>query len=134
MGTVIHGQYLIIRAGTKAIAGAKECTVQTSAETIEVSSSTLSEWKNYIYGRKSWTVSVSTLTLHEGAFGTTGGSGVTDLLNVGNTFAISFYDTRYPNRMLTGNALLETAEISASKGNLAKGVFKFKGAGELSAS
>ena len=54
-----NGNDLIVYYGTTAIARTKSNDVQVDAELIEVSSPLTGLWENYITGRKSGTISVS---------------------------------------------------------------------------
>lgn len=51
------GKNLIISIGGTPIAAAKSCDIDVDCDTIEVSSVTSGAWRNYIAGRKGWSVS-----------------------------------------------------------------------------
>lgn len=55
------GKNLIISDSSGIIAAAKSCDIDVDADIIEVSSVTTGVWRNYIAGRKGWSVSVSHL-------------------------------------------------------------------------
>lgn len=57
----LHGRNLIIKANGAVIAGAKSCTINIKADTIETSSPQQGQWKEYIAGRKGWSVDTSFL-------------------------------------------------------------------------
>ena len=103
----------------------KSSTIQVGSETIEISSSTTGLWRDYIGGRKNWSVNASFLLLalwH-----------ATDSLTaVGQTFHIRFYDRTDASRYMDGRAILKTAKVTATRGNLAQGSWEFVGCGELS--
>lgn len=114
---------LIYRNGT-AIAGTVSNEIQTGAELIEISSPTSGQWKEYITGRKSWSVNVSYLVLAN--------DGVRDLLNVGATFTLKFRGRNaVDNTGVTGTAILKSCKITATKGNLVQGSFQFQGTSSL---
>jgi hypothetical protein len=58
---VLHGKNLIISAGGKVLAGAKSCEVNVECDDIEVSSALSGSWKEFIAGRKEWSISTSQL-------------------------------------------------------------------------
>ena len=51
---ILHGKNLIISANGKAIAAAKSCDLEISADVIPVASPSDGAWENAIPGRKSW--------------------------------------------------------------------------------
>lgn len=103
----------------------KSSTIQVGSDTIEISSPTTGLWRNYIGGRKNWSVSASFLLLalwH-----------ATDSLTaVGQTFHIRIYDRTDSSRYMDGRAILKTAKVTATRGNLVQGSWEFVGCGELS--
>lgn len=117
-----NGNDIIILKDGTAIAGSRTQGIKVGAETIEVSSATQGQWKNFIAGRKEWSVPVGYLV--------TAYSGIRDVLQVGNSFTLVIRD-RGNTATLTGTAILETCEIEFDKGHLVKGSFKFKGTGAL---
>ena len=76
----INGNNVLIYRNGTAIAGTISNEIQTGAELIEISSPTSGQWKEYIAGRKSWSVNVSYLILAN--------NGVRDLLNVGSSYTL----------------------------------------------
>ena len=58
---VIHGRNVILMAGGVAIAAAKSCDLNVSANIIKTSSPSSGEWETAIAGRKSWRASCSGL-------------------------------------------------------------------------
>lgn len=121
----MNGNNIIIRdsAGTL-LAATKSNEWQTEAETIEVSSPTQGAWREYIAGRKEWSVTTSFLV--------TAVNDIKKCLNIGESYTLNFCEntTNYPVK-LTGSAILKTCKITATKGNLLQGSFSFVGNGEL---
>lgn len=114
---------LIYRNGT-AIAGTVSNEIQSGAELIEISSPTSGQWKEYIDGRKSWSVNVSYLILAN--------DGVRDLLNVGSSYTLKFRGRNATdNTGVIGTGILKSCKITATKGNLVQGSFQFTGNGPL---
>lgn len=107
-----------------AIAAAKSNDVQVGCDTIEIASSSTGVWRTYITGRKDWSLNLSYLV--------TDGTGVTDLLQVGNEFDIRIQDADGTN-YVGGTAILKTCKQTASIGNLVQGSFQFVGTGALAA-
>lgn len=58
---IIHGKDIIIKADGEAIAAAKSCELDISAEVIKTASPTDGQWQHGIAGRKSWRASCSHL-------------------------------------------------------------------------
>lgn len=96
--------------------------IQTSAETIEKASATQQDWKEYVAGRKAWSLSVSYLVLTA--------SKVADLLMVGQTFDITVKDVDNTSSV-SGVAILSSVKQTATLGNLANGSFTLVGSGPL---
>lgn len=96
--------------------------IQTQAATIEKASATQQDWREYIAGRKEWSVSVSYLVLTA--------QKITDVLMVGNVFDVTIRDASSTVSM-TGQAILTDCKQSYAVGALAKGSFAFKGSGPL---
>ena len=100
----------------------KSDEIQTQADTIEKSSATQQDWREYISGRKEWSVTVSYLVLTA--------QKITDVLMVGNIFDVTIRDSANTVSM-TGQAILTDVKQSYAVGALAKGSFAFKGNGPL---
>ena len=97
--------------------------IQTGCDTIEKASSSQQDWKEYVAGRKGWTLTVNYLVLAS--------TQVADLLYAGQTFDITMkYGT---TNLLTGTALMTAVKQVATVGNLATGAFTLQGSGALSA-
>ena len=120
------GNYIIVYRGGTAIAGVKSNEIQGDCDMIEVASTTSGSWKEYIAGRKEWSVNVSYLLLTD--------SDMLQLLNEGTAYTLKIGGRSATNaNMVTGTAILKTCRIVATQGNLAQGSFVFKGSGALTA-
>lgn len=125
---IVHGRHLIVHKEGMAIAAAKSCTLSSSCELIEISSPNTGTYREYIAGRKEWSVRLSRLVLENQTFEET--------MDVGTRYDISML---VPNRddfsfsyfAVVGSAILTKCEIAATVGNLAQGVIEFKGSGVL---
>ena len=122
---MIHGRNLIIYLNGEAIAAAKSCTISMSLGDIEAASDTDGKAKTFLPTQKEWTVRCSTLvTSLTGHFA-----------NIGNTVRLSMvvcdWDKNPTPDRLTGEAIVTSANVTASVGNLVQGNFQFKGTGAL---
>lgn len=120
---MIHGRNLIIYANGEAIAAAKSCTVSMSIGDIEAASDTNGSAKTFLPTQKEWTVRCNTLVT----------SLIGHFANIGDTIRLSMVVCDWnknptPDR-LTGDAIVTSANITASVGNLVTGSFSFKGRG-----
>ena len=118
----INGNNIIITLDGNAIAGTKTNEMQSSAETIEITTATNQTWKSFIAGRKSWSFTVGFLLLANIDYN--------KLLNVGTEYNIVIKG-RDSNSGASGKAILTDCKITATKGTLATGSFSFVGNGPL---
>lgn len=96
--------------------------IQTSCDMIEKASASQQDWKEYVAGRNSWTLTVNYLVLASAQ--------VADLLYVGQTFDITIKSGN--SELLTGSAIITGVKNTATVGNLAQGGFTLQGSGALS--
>lgn len=96
--------------------------IQTSCDMIEKASASQQDWKEYVAGRNSWTLTVNYLVLASAQ--------VADLLYVGQTFDITMKSGN--SELLTGSAIITSVKNTATVGNLAQGGFTLQGSGALS--
>ena len=120
----MNGNNIIIKLNGTAIAATKSNEWETQCETIEVSSPTQGVWRDYIAGRKGWSVTTGFLVLAE--------ADVQQCLNIGTSYTLTFCDNNANGTVrLTGTAILQTCRITATRGKLCEGSFKFTGSGAL---
>ena len=131
---ILQGKNLIVKADGSVIAAAKSCTLNIECDLIKVSSPTDGQWEHIIAGMKSWSVSTTHLLKMEQ---------VTDLplhgylWRVGGEYTLRVelngvvIDRIIASEYLTGSAICKSSQITATKGNLAQGSFKFQGNGPL---
>lgn len=119
----LNGNTLFIATGTSTvpIAGTRSNEIQVDGETIEISSATQGTWREFIAGRKEWSVTVGWLVLTNAA--------VQKLLYVNQSYTLKFRTTG--TAYLTGTAIMTNCKISATRGSLVQGSFTFKGTGPL---
>lgn len=116
------GNNILVYLNGTAIAGTKSNEVQTECDVIEVTNANSAQWRQFLAGRKQWTVSTGFLVL--------AAADIKKLLNVGTTYTLRFRD-RDGTSILQGQAILKQCKISAARGSLATGSFTFQGCGEL---
>lgn len=116
----LNGRNVLITMDGRVIAGTKSNEAQAEAELIERSSKKQGRWREYLTGRKGWTMTVNFLVL--------AGSGVRDLLKVGNEYTLVFKERNEAG--VSGSAILTTCRITSTIGNLVQGTFQFVGNGE----
>lgn len=112
---------IVIRNGT-AIAGVKSDEIQSDTDTIEVASATQQQWKEFITGRKEWSLNTSYLLLAE--------ESLRDLIQIGNVYELAITD-RQGNVAVSGRAILTVCKQTHPRGNLCNGTFQFRGTGPL---
>lgn len=118
MSVVLHGEQIKVYMNGSAVALSKSCDIEVSCDTEEVASPTSSNWREFLAGRKDWNINVSVLL-----------SSVSTLVTaVGNTVTLTF--GTQPDQM-TGSAIVQSTKMTATKGTLAQGAWKFKGSGAL---
>lgn len=124
---ILKGKNVILKMGGVAIAAAKSCDVNVSADLIKVSSPSDGAWEHSIAGRKSWSASCSHLVTQ-----------ISDSVGmIGQTVTLTFQpvdDSGTPLAnisALTGTAIVKTWKGTFTVGNLAQGSYSFDGSGPL---
>ena len=117
VGTVSGGVFT-------AIAAVKSHEVQTQCDTIEYASATDAEWKEFVAGKKEWTVTCNYLVLNDAE------CNIEDVLKVGTEVLLKVKD-RSGNYDVQGGAVVATCRQSFQRGGISNGSFQFKGTGEL---
>lgn len=120
--------YIALGQSTDPIAGARSDEIQTGCDAIEIASASEQQWREFVAGRKEWSVSVDWL------LGT--GRSLTDLLSVGQSYTLNIVSRSGSSgsAVLSGRAIMTQCRIRATTGNLVQGSFQFKGATALNAS
>ena len=128
-----NGNTILVYKGSTLIAGMKSNDVQVSADLIEISSPTTGAWRQYVTGRKEATITVGYLvTAATSALGVSGGNGVRDLLQVGNSFTLKFkLRNAADSNGVSGTFILKTVKITSQRGALVQGSFQFVLSGSL---
>lgn len=118
----LNGNIFVVSLGNEPIAGAKSDDIEVSCDTIEVASPSQSDFREFIAGRKDWSVNTNYLVQSS--------SDLQKVLNVGTTYSIQFRHESWYD-YLQGSAILTKCIIRATEGNLVQGSFSFKGTGAL---
>ena len=105
------------------MAGLVSHDVETEVATIELASATQGRYREFMSGRKSWTISSQCLMVTSAM--------MISLLQVGQTFAVSSYDRDSATANVHGQARLERCTIQMTYGKLVRGQFQFRGYGNL---
>ena len=124
---LFKGNDLILKDSSNGIvlAASKSLELNINGETIEVGRTSGEMWRQFITGRKDWSISVSTLV----------GSGqfTASAAMIGQTYGVKFVDGQSATAaLLSGTCICKQVKISVQKGSIAKGSFVFQGTGALS--
>ena len=120
----VLGNNIIVYMNGQAIAGTKSDEIQVDSETIEIASETDQDWVHRIAGRKSWSLNVGWLVLAN--------QDVRKVLLTDSVVTIKIKGRgESDSNGVTGAAIMKTAKITATRGNLAQGSFAFIGNGPL---
>ena len=109
-----------------AFAAVRSHDIDTLCDLIEKSSATQQDWKEFITGRKEWSITVNYLIL--------AAEKITDLLYVGQTFDITVKNQTAAGVTpvaVTGKTIMTGVKHVATVGTLAQGTFTLKGNGPL---
>lgn len=121
----MNGNNIIVLMDGVAIAAAKSCTITKRVEAIETANSVDGRAKSYIPGLREWSVSVRALITSMPDF----------FANPGQTVTLSIVvrdnNGNYTTDRVKGDAIIESAKITGTVGNLATAEVKFLGTGAL---
>jgi predicted secreted protein len=121
---VVHGKKLIITVGGSAIAGAKSCEINIQCDDFEIASATQGKWREFLAGRKDWSVTCGHLLPASGT------PLKSSAAMVGTKVVLSI-QTDMTGDILTGSAIVKSWRASGAVDNLATGAFSFRGSGAL---
>lgn len=126
----INGNNIIIKKGGTAIAATKSNEITVDSEVIEISAPTTGQWKSFISGRKEWSITTNFLIRSEADIKNR--LYENNQLTVGQTYSLTICTNIQGGAThLTGNAILKTYKVAATRGNLCTGSFVFVGVGAL---
>ena len=117
-----NGNNVLIYVDGSLVAGTRSDEVQSGCDVIEIANPSSGDWKQFIVGRKEWSISQSWLLPAASDLGR--------LLQVGTTVTIRILG-RGADKGLTGTAIVKTCKITNTRGNISNGSFAFQGTGAL---
>lgn len=119
---------MIVKLNGYVIAATRNCSITIEGEQIEIASPTSAQWREYIAGRKGWSVSTSHLVTHGILLS------AVDLVNKEVELSFSFCENHLhtdDGATYKGKAIVQRSQIDSEVKSLAKGAFNFLGNGEL---
>ena len=117
---------MIVAIGGTPLAASKSCNVSKAQSFLEVAAPTAGRWESFVPQKLGWGITSDCLLATMDAYKTLDAA-----WKAGTALTIRFYDTEF-NQNETGTAYIESLELTASKGNLAKMSVTLKGSGPLS--
>ncbi len=121
------GNIIYITAGnsTTPIASTKSDTIDALCEKIERASATQQDWREFLAGRKEWSMSVDWLV--------TAVEDIQKLLFISNIYTLNVVhrNGNTVTTLLTGKALCTRCEVKSQNNGLVTGSFSFSGSGPL---
>lgn len=121
----INGNDIFVTLNGTIIAGTKSNEIQTECDIIEITNPNSGEWRQFMTGRKEWSVQTTYLI--------TAVTNIRQLLNIGTSYTLVFRDRNSTTgASVSGTAILKTCKISSVRGSLVTGTFAFQGTGALS--
>ena len=126
----INGNDIIIKKGGVAIAATKSNEITVDCEAIEIASPSFGNWRSFIAGRKEWGITTSFLI--RSAADVKNRLYESSQLTVGQIYSLTICTNASNGAThLTGDAMLKTYKVTATRGNLCTGSFVFVGVGSL---
>ena len=119
----MNGNKIMLMKGGVAVAAVVTHDIETEADQLEVAGIGQGQWREYVSGRKRWEVTANYLVVSSAM--------ILGLLQNGQTFAMKSYDRDNELNNLHGRATLQQCRITATRGKLVTGFFKFIGNQDL---
>lgn len=114
----MNGNKIILTKDGVAVGALVSHDVQTEGELIEVAGASQGDFREFIPDRKTWVMTATCLVISSTIFA--------NMLQAGNTFSLKSTDRQLENNV-HGLARLEECRVTAQRGNLVQGFFRFKG-------
>lgn len=132
---MVLGNRIIIKSNGTTIAASKSNEIHTECEVIEIASLTNAQWREFITGRKQWSLNLTFLVtaLKPANIGTN----VPDPrnpLSIGSTYTIVIQQNAQGTEQaitLSGTAICRDCRITSTVGNLSNGTIILQGTGAL---
>ena len=119
-----NGNDILVYMNGLPVAGARSAEVRVDGELVEVAAATQGDWREFMAGRKEWDVQVSHLVLAN--------ADIQKLITVNQKVTLLIKGRNDANTAgLTGQAFIQNAKQTYTKGALVQGAFTFKGTGPL---
>ena len=121
----MNGNRFMLSKDGVAVAAVVTNDVETQAASIERAGASQGRYREYIKGRKTWTMTCEWLMVSSAM--------MVGLIYAGQTFAISCYDRDSINatRNVHGVAYLDECKIQMTQGQVIHGHFRFHGNGDM---
>ena len=119
----MNGNQFILSKDGVAVAAIVSHEAETQSDQIEVASKTQGQYREYMAGRRHWSISANWLMVASDM--------MLGLLQNGQTFEISSYDRTNSRRNVHGMAKMERCSIQMTHGTLVRGQFLLRGNGYL---
>lgn len=119
----MNGNKIMLMKGGVAVAAVVTHDVQTEADRLEVAGTQQGQWREYVAGRKRWEISANYLVVSSGM--------ILTMIHTGQTFAVKSYDRYNELNNVHGQATLQQCRITATRGKLVTGFFRFIGSEDL---
>ena len=117
-----NGRNILVYRSGALIAGTRSNEIQTECDMMEVNNPSSGQWRQFMAGRKSWTITTGYLLAAV--------ANLADLLTVGTSYELRFRD-RSGSKIIGGTAILKTVKITSNIDSLVQGSFTFQGNGVL---
>ena len=117
-----NGRYILIKMNGTLIAGTRANEASTDVDAIETANPSSGAWRNYVAGRKGWSMSTNFLVPNK--------DDIDFLLKAGTIVTLVFCH-KNGTIGLTGSAIVKSCKTTVTIGNLAQGSYSFLGIGEL---
>ena len=119
----MNGNKIMLMKGGVAVAAVVTHDIEAETDRLEVAGSGQGQWREYVAGRKRWEVTANYLVVSSDM--------ILGLLQNGQTFAMKSYDRDNELNNLHGQATLKQCRITATRGKLVTGFFRFIGDQDL---
>lgn len=121
----MNGNDILVYMNGVPVAGARSAEVRVDGELVEVAAATQGDWREFMAGRKEWDVQVNHLVLAN--------ADIQKLIQVLQKVTLLIKGRNAANTTgLIGQAYIQTAKQTYTRGALIQGSFSFKGTGPLS--
>lgn len=120
----MKGNDLILTDSGGQLYASKSCDLVVQGEYIEIATANTAQWREYIAGRKDWSISISYLVSEQKI--------KSDAAMVGQKLSVSIGRRSGQDvELLHGSAIVSEWRITGTRGNLVQGSFTLKGTGPL---